>query len=141
MHRAPLLAAILASAALLPLASTAGRGAPSAQVSFTAAQAKQGQQVFTRTCAACHGAKLEGGAGPALTGPNFKTLSTRVHATVGDVFTYMTSNMPLNEPASLPHAQYVSIMAYILSKNGFKAGGKALTYTSAEKSKSPVVAR
>lgn len=139
MHRASLLAAILASAALLPPASIAGR--PSAQVSFTAAQAKQGQQIFTRTCAACHGAKLEGGAGPALTGPNFKTLSTRVHATVGDVFTYMASNMPLNEPASLPHDQYVSIMAYILSKNGFKAGGKALTYASAEKSKSPVVAR
>ncbi len=87
----------------------------------------------------CHGASLEGGAGPALTGPNFKTLSTKVHASVSDIFTYMTTNMPMNAPASLSHDQYVNVMAFILSKNGYKAGGSPLSFSSATKSKAPIV--
>jgi hypothetical protein len=82
---------------------------------------------------------LEGGAGPALTGPNFETLSRKVGARVGDVFTYMSSNMPLNEPASLSHDQYVKIMAYILSKNGYKAGKTPLTYGKAETSRADII--
>ena len=30
-----------------------------------------GQQIFASDCAMCHGKKLEGGIGPALTGPKF----------------------------------------------------------------------
>lgn len=130
--------AVLGAAGLLALSAAAG-GKQS--ISFTGAQARQGQSYFARSCAACHGANLEGGAGPALAGPNFKTLNSKVHATVGDVFTYMTSNMPLNTPASLPHDQYVAIMAYILNKNGFKPGSKALTFPAATSSKSPIVAK
>ncbi len=87
----------------------------------------------------CHGTALEGGAGPALTGPNFKTLSSKVHATVSDIFTYMTTNMPMNAPASLPHKDYVNIMAFILSKNGYKAGGSPLSYGTASNSKAAIV--
>jgi hypothetical protein len=42
--------------------------------------------------------------------------------------------MPLNDPASLTHDQYVSIMAYILHFNGYKPGTKPLTYASATNS-------
>lgn len=99
----------------------------------------KGDKQFAQSCAQCHGEQLEGGAGPALTGPTFDTLSKKVGANVGDIFTYMTTNMPLNEPASLSHDQYVNIMAYILSKNGYKAGGKALTFKIAEQSKAPII--
>lgn len=138
MRRRSFESAVLAAAGLLAFSAAA---ASKSGVSFTAAQARQGAAYFTHSCAACHGAHLEGGAGPALTGPNFKTLNSKVHATVGDIFTYMTTNMPMNAPASLPHDQYTAIMAYILSKNGFKPGSKPLTYSQAVSSKSPIVAR
>ncbi len=99
----------------------------------------KGEKQFAQSCATCHGDHLEGGAGPALTGSTFDTLSKKVGANVGDIFTYMTTNMPLNEPASLSHDQYVSIIAYILSKNGYKPGKTALTYQTAEKSKAPII--
>jgi mono/diheme cytochrome c family protein len=87
----------------------------------------------------CHGTQLEGGAGPALDGPNFKTLNDKVHATVSDVFGYITTNMPMNAPASLTHDQYVDVMAFILSKNGYKPGAAALTWTTANASTAHVV--
>lgn len=125
---------LLAPLAVLALAAT---GASS--ISFTSSQMAQGEKQFTQSCAPCHGERLEGGAGPALTGPTFETLSKKVGADVGDIFTYMTTNMPLNNPATLSHDQYVSIMAYILSKNGYKPSAKALTFSVAESSKAPII--
>jgi mono/diheme cytochrome c family protein len=107
-------------------------------VSLSAAQVSSGSKLFAQNCASCHGAALEGGAGPPLSGPNFKTLSSKVHATVGDIFSYMTSNMPMNAPASLKHDQYVAIMAFILSKNGYHPNSSALTYSAAMQSKAPI---
>ena len=88
-----------------------------------------------RIVSSCHGEKLEGGAGPALTGPTLKTLSKNTKLTVGDAFTFLSQQMPLNAPASLSHDQYASIMAYLLKANGYPAGSKALTYQSATGSK------
>ena len=135
------LAAMCAGAALVAVAalSTGHPQAAAAPVSFTAAQAGAGEKAFAAKCSMCHGASLEGGAGPALSGPNFKTLSSKVHATVSDIFTYMTTNMPMNAPASLPHTDYVNIMAFILSKNGYRPGGAALSYGKATSSKAAVV--
>ena len=98
-----------------------------------------GTQPSKRPAAPCHGTELEGGAGPPLTGQNFKTLSTKVGATIGDIFTYMTTNMPLNDPASLSHTQYVDIMAFILSKNGYHAGDAPLTFAAASASKAKAI--
>jgi polar amino acid transport system substrate-binding protein len=83
----------------------------------------------------CHGASLEGGAGPPLAGQNMTTLGTKTHLTVGDMFSYIASNMPMNAPASLSKDEYVKILAYILKQNGYPAGSKPLTYTSAESAK------
>jgi mono/diheme cytochrome c family protein len=124
---------------LVPLVIFTIAAAGSRSISFTASQMQKGERQFAQSCATCHGEQLEGGAGPALTGPNFKILSKKVGARVGDVFTYMSSNMPLNEPASLSHDQYVDIMAFILSRNGYKPGGAALTFAHAESSKAPII--
>jgi mono/diheme cytochrome c family protein len=119
---------------MLALAATSATS-----ISFTSSQMTAGEKQFSQSCAACHGDHLEGGAGPALTGPTFETLSKKVGANVGDVFTYMTTNMPLNAPATLSHDQYVSIMAYILSRNGYKPGTKALTFNAAQGSKAAII--
>lgn len=123
--------------AMLAVAATTSGG--SSSISFSASQMHKGATQFGQNCAQCHGDALEGGAGPALTGPNFKTLSSKVGARVGDIFTYMVTNMPLNNPASLSHDTYVNIMAFILSKNGYKPGKKPLTYSNAMSSKAPII--
>jgi mono/diheme cytochrome c family protein len=129
--------AALASLAVLAPQHSIAAGS-SSSVSFSAAQVSAGSKAFQQNCSTCHGTNLEGGAGPALSGPNFQTLNNKVHAKVGDIFTYMTTNMPLNAPASLTHDQYTTIMAFILSKNGYHPGGSPLTYSSALNSKAPI---
>jgi alcohol dehydrogenase (cytochrome c) len=136
MAKAAAACALLAAIALFEGAYGQAAGTP---VTFTAAQVSAGSTAFQTHCSSCHGSQLEGGAGPALSGANFKTLSTKVKATVSDIFTYMTTNMPLNAPASLSHTDYVNIMSFILSKNGFHAGGAAMTFASASASKSAIV--
>lgn len=128
--------ALILAAALSPVAHVRAAGAP---ISFTSAQVSAGSKAFALHCAPCHGSQLQGGAGPALSGPNFKTLSSKVKARVSDIFTYMTTNMPLNAPASLSHADYVDILAFILSKNGYHAGSAALSFSTASASSASVV--
>ena len=55
-----------------------------------------------------------------------------------DLFTFMSQQMPMNAPASLPKEQYVAIMAFVLKSNGYPAGSKALSYATASTSKMPV---
>lgn len=139
-HSSAVASAALASlAALTLLFASPSAHAAGSSISFTAAQATAGGTAYEKDCSSCHGSQLEGGAGPALSGPNFKTLSTKVKANVGDIFTYMTSNMPLNAPASLPHNTYLSILTFILSKNGYHAGSTPLTFAAAQSSKAPIV--
>jgi polar amino acid transport system substrate-binding protein len=111
---------------------------PRAPVLYSSAQAAQGASLYASKCALCHGAQLEGGAGPPLSGQNLTTLGTKTHLSVGDLFTYITTNMPMDAPASLSKDQYVKIMAYILKQNGYPAGSKPLTYQSAVSVKAPV---
>jgi mono/diheme cytochrome c family protein len=126
----PVMAAIA-----IGLGSVAATGASSSpKVSFSSAQATAGDKLYAAKCSACHGANLEGGAGPALSGATLTTLSKNTKLTVGDMFTFLSQQMPLNEPASLTHDQYVSIMAYILHFNGYKPGAKPLTYAAATNS-------
>lgn len=128
------LAGLLAPLAILAMAATG-----TTNISFTKSQMQMGEKQFSQSCSQCHGEQLEGGAGPPLTGENFETLSKKIGARVGDIFTYMTTNMPLNAPASLSHDQYVNIMAYILSKNGYKPGKTALSYKAAERSRANII--
>ena len=94
--------------------------------SFTEAQAARGRTIYSETCASCHGRALEGGAGPALKGVNFsKTWGSGEH-TIGQLHTSLTT-MPLGLPNSLPKEQYLELMAFILSSNGYSSGGAALT--------------
>ncbi len=132
-------AAMAAAVGLLAAGFVATRSsaAPSAVggALYNSSQASAGMKAYATNCSSCHGEKLEGGAGPALTGPTLKTLSKNTKLSVGDAFTFLSQQMPLNAPASLSHDQYTSIMAYLLKFNGYRAGSKALTYQAATGSK------
>ncbi len=101
--------------------------AMAAPPSYTAAQAGAGASLYTQQCAMCHGANLEGGAGPALAGSAF----TSQGQTLGAVFNILATQMPVTQPGGLTHTQYEDLMAYILQKNGYPPGGAPLTYDQA----------
>jgi len=133
---------IAALAAFLSLAVSFERGQPPAGAAgakptalYTAAQASAGAKTYAASCAQCHGANLEGDAGPALAGPGWKTISSHTHITVSELYDFIAQQMPLNAPASLPKDKYLAIMAFILKSNGYPAGSSALSLVSAHKSK------
>jgi mono/diheme cytochrome c family protein len=115
-------------------AGAVGLGAASKPALYTAAQASAGATVYGASCAACHGDHLEGGAGPALSGATLGTLAKNTKLTIGDLFTFMSQQMPFNDPASLKEGQYADIMAFILRTNGYPAGSTPLTYKGATRS-------
>jgi mono/diheme cytochrome c family protein len=119
--------------------TVAGAGAATPPALYTPSQAAAGAAVYTQSCAMCHGTALQGQVGPALTGQSFAPSAK--HDTVGGVFSLITEQMPLGQPGSLSHTQYENVMAYILSKNGYPAGGAALAYQASLTSSVPLVSQ
>jgi S-disulfanyl-L-cysteine oxidoreductase SoxD len=88
---------------------------------YTTAQADRGKEVFTMSCAGCHGDKLEGGAsGPTLSGPDFT--SGYKDGSAGALLNKISQDMPSNAPGSLEAQQYADVFAYVLSVNKYPAG-------------------
>lgn len=103
------------------------QSAPKATGWYTTAQAASGAKAYQSTCAGCHGAKLQGGIGPALVGRQFwlnyagkksSTLWSDVHTT-----------MPMSAPGSVAAKKSVDIMAFLLQKNGVPSGSTPLNDT------------
>ena len=70
--------------------------------------AVEGKEVFTARCASCHGAKGEGGDGPALVGGKGTLATPTPKRTVGSYWPYATTvwdyvnrAMPFNQPGTL----------------------------------------
>jgi mono/diheme cytochrome c family protein len=91
---------------------------------YTQAQADKGKALFAANCAMCHGANLEGISGPALAGSDFQ--SGWASRTAADLHDVMSTEMPLTAPGSLKPDEYISLVAFVLSKNGFPAGSTPL---------------
>ena len=96
-----------------------GAGLPSGHGSVAA-----GKALFARTCAACHGAKGEGGTGPALAGGIGSLATRRPLKTVGSywpyappLFDYIRRAMPYDAPHSLSNDQVYAATAYVLRLN------------------------
>jgi mono/diheme cytochrome c family protein len=106
---------------------------------YTAAEAAAGSAVFAQNCAMCHGANLQGEAGPSLIGQSFASAAS--NDTVGAIFAEIAEQMPAGNPGSLTHDQYTQVLAYILSKNGYPAGGTALDYNASLASTVPLVSQ
>src|SRR3984885_4251745 len=84
-----------------------------------------GREVFDQQCAACHGAKGEGGVGDRLVGGQGTLATPNPVRTVGSywpyastLFDYIRRAMPQNAPQSLSNEDVYAVSAYILHMNG-----------------------
>jgi S-disulfanyl-L-cysteine oxidoreductase SoxD len=84
-----------------------------------------GREVFDQQCAACHGAKGEGGVGDRLVGGQGTLATPKPVKTVGSywpyaptLFDYIRRAMPQNAPQSLGNDDVYAVSAYILHLNG-----------------------
>jgi mono/diheme cytochrome c family protein len=85
----------------------------------------QGREIFDQQCAACHGAKGEGGVGDRLVGGQGTLATPKPVRTVGSywpyaptLFDYIRRAMPQNAPQSLSNDDVYAVSAYILNLNG-----------------------
>jgi alcohol dehydrogenase (cytochrome c) len=111
------------------LASAASEAQSSA--GYTGAQASAGASVYQSRCSQCHGANLQGGAGPTLTGQAFQTSMNANYTDAGKLEDFIQKQMPADAPGSLSTQQYLNVTAYILFRDGFAAGGRPLTVQNA----------
>ena len=88
---------------------------------YTEDQAKRGETIYRKECAACHGDMLTGGeSAPPLTGGAF--LANWSGLTMGDLFDRIRKTMPQSAPGRLTRQQDADILAFMLSVNKFPAG-------------------
>jgi mono/diheme cytochrome c family protein len=118
----PLVVAACVLAASAAFGSDPGAAQPTG--AFTSAQAATGAKIFATQCVACHGAKLEGGAGPQLAGDDF--MAKWSGQTAADIYDIVSTQMPLTNPGSLKPAEALALVAYILQQNKYVAGDTAL---------------
>ena len=96
-------------------------------VSYTSEQAKRGKKYYEKYCAECHGKEFKGGVngGPVLRGVKF--LETYFNgAPASWLYEFMYYMMPPDQAGRFSRKKYADMMAYIMKKNGFKAGGEPL---------------
>jgi mono/diheme cytochrome c family protein len=110
-------------------AQAAAPGAPAGTVwdgAYTEAQAARATTAFAANCAECH---VLGGTGDGqLVGtPFWEGYSQK---TVGDLLTFVRTNMPSGAEGSLSPSMYADLVALILRSNGLPAGTTELGPTS-----------
>ncbi len=92
---------------------------------YSMAQARAGEAAYLASCAACHGVDFQPAPGsPTLQGGAF--LSNWRGKSVGELFGYVRTNMPPGGGGSLPDAQYLALVAYLLEANDYPAGEEPL---------------
>ena len=107
---------------------------------FAEGQARRGQQVYQRACAACHLDALQGDAvSPALVGSAFMARFTG--QTVHEMVQNLRGSMPQNAPDSLGDRAYVDLVAFLLQANGSPSGPLELPLDVAELERITVVER
>ncbi len=92
---------------------------------YTDAQVERGQTAYQQACVGCHREDLRGdNTAPSLVGESFLFLWGDME--VGELSAKIQKLMPPERPGSLPAQAYSDIIAFILKKNEFPAGGKEL---------------
>ena len=109
-----------------------GAGLPAASGSV-----RQGRSIYEDKCAACHGAKGEGGPGPRLVGGYGTLTAASPVLSVGSFWPYATTlydyinrAMPFDQPQSLTPAQVYAVTAYTLRLNGIVGEDAVLDQSS-----------
>ena len=92
---------------------------------FTVEQSQSGRAFYDRNCAACHGIDLEGsGDAPPLAGGTF--LLKWGPKMLSELFGLILQTMPPANPQSLDETSALNATAYILQRNGARAGQEML---------------
>jgi mono/diheme cytochrome c family protein len=118
---------LAATSFLFISAFTSPQGAPDSAGWYTTAQAANGAKAYQKNCASCHGAKLEGGMGPALIGKQFWL--TYGGKKISILWSAVHTQMPMMAPGSVSAKNSTNIMAFLLEKNGVPFGSKPLDDT------------
>jgi nitrate/TMAO reductase-like tetraheme cytochrome c subunit len=94
---------------------------------YTTEQAAAGEKLYQAGCAACHGAKLEGGAGPSLNGTSWRQMygGAKLLTVWGEI------KGPMAQDAGVTYTtqQSLDILAYLLQQNGLPSGSQPLADT------------
>src|SRR5215831_6759745 len=119
-----------AGGAVLPLAAAAAFTQPAlAQSSvpqparstasgvYTDEQAARGRETYVMQCKSCH-------TPASHTGPTFATWWDR--KTLSDLYQFVSTRMPKNEPGSLQPDEYADLIAYLLKLNDLPSGSEPL---------------
>lgn len=114
-----LMMALTGAVACLALPMVARAVSKGAEVDYTASQVVNGKGLYAQNCASCHGAELEGQAGPALSGQRFAVAWLNGQKTAGDLDQKIRKTMPMDKPGGLTDAQFSAIIAYLYQRNGF----------------------
>jgi cytochrome c-type protein NapC len=103
---------------------------PSSKVAgwYSSEQALAGRQLFEKSCSSCHGAKLQGISGPALTGVAWQ--QSFGGAKLLTVWGEIKGPMAQYAGATFTTQQSLDILAYLLQQNGIPAGIQPLADTS-----------
>jgi quinoprotein glucose dehydrogenase len=92
---------------------------------YTKAQAERGRTTYFAACVSCHGAQLQGDTdAPELAGNGFLRRWTGL--SVGALFAFTESQMPVGRPRGLGAQGYAEVIAHILATNGFPDGQQEL---------------
>ena len=109
-------------------------------VSYSSDQADRGKDRYESACLECHGDDLKGGmnGGAPLRGVNFE-MKYANGAPASALYLFTSTLMPPNSPGRYSANAYADLVAYILKRNGFRAGAPlpsdvdALDYLIVEK--------
>ena len=99
---------------------------------FTTRQATRGQQIYAGSCRSCH-------TPASHTGATFE--KWWAGRTLGDLFSFMSEQMPKNDPGGLAPQEYADVLAYLLTMNKMPAGKQELSPDSAAVSPVRIVMR
>lgn len=91
--------------------------------SLTLSQVQRGEKAYNGQCAMCHGANLEGGDAPALSG----AAVTQRFDSAARLYEYLSSTMPPFAPGKMSKQEYLDITVHILGVNGNPPGQRELT--------------
>lgn len=116
--------AVMSAALLAPVAiAQSGRGDPGIMSGvFTTEQVARGRVGHRTNCGSCHGSEK-------YTGEAFA--SAWKGRTLFELIDLIKTTMPEDNPGALPEQEYVDIVAYVLSINGYPPGAAELKWDDA----------